>query len=163
MIASRLLVAPVSLAAIAVLVINDHVLKAAVPGVVTGKLSDVAGMIFFPLLVAAALEQVGVRHGARTIVAAAVATGAVFAAVKLWAPAGDAYRVGLAALQWPLRALVAPLGEALPALGRVHLTADPTDLVALPALLVPLTASRGRSRASSRRRCRVRTASVALP
>ena len=163
MIASRLLVAPVSLAAIAVLVINDHVLKAAVPGVVTGKLSDVAGMIFFPLLLAAALEQIGIRRGAQTIVAAAIATGVVFAAVKLWHPAGDAYRVGLAALQWPFRVVAAPLGDALPALGRVHLTADPTDLLALPALLVPVIASCGRSRASSRRGCRVRTACAALP
>lgn len=164
MIASRLLVAPLSLAAIALLVINDHVLKTYAPGVVTGKLSDVAGMIFFPLLLAAALEQVGLRRGAQTIVAAALATGIVFAAVKLWTPAGDAYRAGLAALQWPFRALAAVLGgDALPALGRVHLTADPTDLLALPALLVPITASRGRSRASWRPSGHARTASAALP
>ena len=31
---------------------NDHVLKHACPGVVTGKLSDFAGLFFFPLFLA---------------------------------------------------------------------------------------------------------------
>ena len=39
---------PVALAAIAVLVVNDHVLKSAYPGWLTGKLSDIAGLVFFP-------------------------------------------------------------------------------------------------------------------
>ena len=139
MIATRALLGPTALLAIALLVVNDHVLKARVPGLVTGKLSDVAGMIFFPLLLAAAAEHAGLRRGRAAVIAAALATGAVFAAIKLWAPAGELYRVGLAMLQWPFRALAAAFtNAALPALGRVHLTADPTDLIALPALLVPV-------------------------
>ncbi|MEO8704317.1 MAG: hypothetical protein ABI867_29960 [Kofleriaceae bacterium] len=145
MIASRALTTPIALAAIVLLVVNDHVLKARLPGLVTGKLSDVAGMLFFPLLLAAVVEQLGVRRGARMILAAAIATGIVFAAIKLWAPAGDCYRVGLAALQWPFRALAALAGgDAVPALGRAQLTADATDLVALPALLVPIALGRSR-------------------
>ncbi|WP_345393526.1 hypothetical protein [Nonomuraea salmonea] len=31
-----------------VLLVNDHLLKAAFPGVVTGKLSDVAGLLVAP-------------------------------------------------------------------------------------------------------------------
>jgi hypothetical protein len=139
MIATRTLLGPTAVCAIALLVVNDHILKARVPGLVTGKLSDFAGMIFFPLLLAAAAEHAGLRRGRAAVIVAALATGAVFAAIKLWAPAGELYRVGLATLQWPFRAIGAALtGAALPALARVHLTADPTDLIALPALLVPV-------------------------
>jgi hypothetical protein len=42
---------PIVLLAIGILLINDHVLKSAWPGAVTGKLSDIAGLVFFPLLV----------------------------------------------------------------------------------------------------------------
>lgn len=138
MIATRALAGPLPLLAIALLILNDHVLKARVPGVATGKLSDLAGMVFFPLLLAAMAEHVGLRRRG-TVAIAAVATGTVFAAIKLWAPAGDLYRVGLAALQWPFRALAASVTDtALPALGRAHLTTDLTDLVVLPALIVPV-------------------------
>jgi hypothetical protein len=66
-----------------------------------------------------------------------VTTGLAFAAFKLWTPAGDVYRVGLAALRWPPHAIAAFLhGDGLPALGRVRLTPDPTDLLALPALMM---------------------------
>lgn len=129
---------PVSLAAIALLVVNDHVLKAAWPGLVTGKLSDVAGMIFFPLLLAAVAQQV--RPGLplrRTVHVSAVLTALVFAAIKVWPLAGDAYRVGLAGLQWPFRALWALVhGHGLPSLAPVMLTRDATDLVAIPAVLI---------------------------
>ena len=138
--ASRSLATPVALGALALLIINDHILKAAYPGLVTGKLSDVAGMIFFPLLVAAAFEHLGVRRGMTTIIAAACATAIAFTAIKLSTSAGDVYRVGLAVLQWPFRAVRALFtGGALPSLSRVQLTADPTDLVALIALAVPIT------------------------
>jgi hypothetical protein len=142
-IATRALLGPMALLAIALLVVNDHVLKARAPGLVTGKLSDVAGLIFFPLLLAALAEQVGLRRGRRAVIAAAIATGIVFAAIKLWEPAGDAYRVGLAALQWPFRVIAAAVTDtALPALGRAQLTQDPTDLLALPALIVPVALAR---------------------
>ena len=137
--ATRALVHPISLAAIALLVVNDHVLKQLAPGLVTGKLSDFAGLAFFPLLVAAAAEHAGIRRGTRTIVVAVIATGLAFAAVKLFAPAAELYRVGLATLQWPFRAVRAIVtGDALPALGRVRFVADPTDLIALVALAMPL-------------------------
>lgn len=142
MIATRALISPLPLLAIALLVVNDHVLKARVPGTVTGKLSDLAGMVFFPLLLAALAEHAGLRRRG-TVAVAALATGAVFAAIKLWAPAGDLYRVGLAALQWPFRALAAAVTDtALPALGRAHLTADPTDVAVLPALIIPVLLAR---------------------
>jgi len=139
MIASRALLHPIVLGAMALLVINDHVLKSAAPGLVTGKLSDLCGMIFFPLLLSAAAEQLGVRRGMKTIVVASIATAVVFTSIKLWAPAGDVYRFALAALQWPFRAAARLLaGDEIPALAHVSLVADPTDLVALVAIAVPM-------------------------
>ena len=46
--------APVT--AIGLLVLNDHVLKAMAPGPITGVLSDLAGLAFFPLLLVAFVE-----------------------------------------------------------------------------------------------------------
>src|SRR5262245_26623350 len=97
-----------------VLALNDHLLKARFPGFVTGKLSDVAGLVCFPVLLAAAIEKL--RPGARTMLACALVTGVVFAAVKMWRPANEAYSLALAALQWPVRALASLVrGGAMPA------------------------------------------------
>ncbi len=143
MIATRTFARPLVICALALLIVNDHLLKAAYPGLVTGKLSDFAGLVFFPLLLAAACEQLGVRRGMQTIVVAVIATGIVFAAIKLSPGAGDLYRHAVAALQWPFRAAHALLaGDAMPRLGRAHLAADPTDLVALVALAVPVVLAR---------------------
>lgn len=146
MIATRTLVGPLPLLAIALLIVNDHILKARMPGAMTGKLSDLAGMVFFPLLLTALAEHAGLRRRG-TVALAALATGAVFAAIKLWAPAGDLYQLGLAALQWPFRVLAAAVTDTtLPALGRARLTADPTDLAVLPALIVPVLLARRHAR-----------------
>jgi hypothetical protein len=142
-IATRALTHPASLIAIALLVINDHVLKQLAPGIVTGKLSDVAGLIFFPLLLAACAEHAGIRRGMSTIAIAAATTAVGFIAIKLWLPAADVYRAGLAMLQWPFRAAHALFtGHAVPVLGRVSLAMDPTDLVALVALVIPISLAR---------------------
>lgn len=130
---------PVALAAVAVLVLNDHVGKQTWPGFATGKLSDVAGLFFFPLLLQALWEVAGRAAGRpfrvepRVLLAGALATAVAFAAIQYVPIAGEAYRVGLGLLQWPVRALAAAFaGAELPAPARVHLTADPTDLLALP-------------------------------
>lgn len=49
------LIHPVPLLAVALLLVNDHLLKGAgvLPGWLTGKLSDFAGLLFFPLLLTA--------------------------------------------------------------------------------------------------------------
>lgn len=113
-----MLLHPLWLASLVTLALNDHVLKGGglLPDVVTGKLSDVAGMIVAPALLAAAL---GVR-GRRGWLLAHVAVGAVFAAIKL-SPAC----AGL----WS--ALMGAFGFAW------TIVVDPTDLlVAVPALFV---------------------------
>jgi hypothetical protein len=131
---------PAIVAAIAVLVINDHVLKARFGTWWTGKLSDVAGLMFFPALLALAAHHLaGARDTIRTLALAAAATALVFAAIKLWWPAGEVYRYGLAALQWPARAIAAAChGDPTPRLHAIALVRDPSDLLALPAVLVPM-------------------------
>jgi hypothetical protein len=155
---------PVVLAALALLIVNDHVAKRLLPGAVTGKLSDVAGMVFFPVLLWSLWEVARsiagrVRRGpsASTSVAsltvvrgAVLLTGAVFSAVKVWTPAADLYRVGLAVLQWPARAAVALFESGgPPALAPVRHVMDATDLWALPALLLPLWLGVARARRAS--------------
>ena len=80
---------PVPLAAAGVLALNDHVLKGAgvLPAWVTGKLSDFAGLFFFPVLLFALSAFVHPpRHRLHRATILGVATGAVFAAVKLSRP-----------------------------------------------------------------------------
>jgi hypothetical protein len=136
---------PVALAAIAVLVLNDHYLKAAYPGFITGKLSDAAGLIFFPLFLCGVCELVEARArkpwspSSSTLLACVLATGIGFALVKLWIPANTLYSVTLGALQWPLRAAISLAHHrALPPVHPVSLARDATDLLALPALAVSL-------------------------
>lgn len=127
---------PAALVAAAVLAFNDHLGKALWPGTVTGKLSDVAGLLMFPLFLQALWElgnaSVGRRweRSARVLLISAVATAVVFALVKVWPPASSAYRVVFGLLRWPLDAV---MSGGLPAPRRVSLTPDVTDLVALPA------------------------------
>jgi len=71
---------------VSLLALNDHVLKGAgiVPTWVTGKLSDVTGLFFFPILLFTLAGLVRpVRHRVRRATAFAWATGVSFAAVKL--------------------------------------------------------------------------------
>ena len=137
-----LLLQPVALAALVVLVINDHVAKDRWPSTVTGKASDVAGLVFFPLLMVAIGEAIRwlFRRDSwpldrRALAIAIGVTAFGFAAIKVWGPAGDAYRVGNGVVRWPLDAIPALLrGDALPPVGTVKLTEDRTDLFALIAL-----------------------------
>ncbi|MCB9594217.1 MAG: hypothetical protein H6719_15905 [Sandaracinaceae bacterium] len=101
---------PLFLVALATLALNDHVLKAtgAWPAL-SGKLSDFAGLLVAPLVLAWLCRA----SSRRAFLACHVAVGA-----------------GFAALQVP--AIAEALERALP----VHLWPDATDLIALPALAV---------------------------
>ena len=115
-----------ALVAVAVMALNDHVLKDAWPGWVTGKLSDFAGLLFFPLLLVSVWTLVrGPAHGRTRAVICAATTGVVFTAIQLSDAAGAVYAWALGAAQWGL------FGGTLTR--AVH-TADPTDLIALPML-----------------------------
>jgi hypothetical protein len=150
---------PVPVAAVVVLALNDHVFKQAWPGFVTGKLSDLAGMVFFPffleglwesgLALARAIRKSRApwRREGRRLFACALATGLVFSAVKTVPLANEAYRVGLGGLQWGLRAVFAAAVHApAPPFHRVSLVRDPTDLLGLVGLAWPLLAARRATR-----------------
>lgn len=145
---------PVALVALALLVVNDQVLKAAWPGAVTGKLSDVAGLILAPLALQAGWEVAEWVTGrwrgpSSTFLAGAIiVVGVAFAAVQVWPPAIELYRWSLGIAQWPLRAVTAllsgtPAGGIVP----VQLTADAEDLVAIPALAITWWVGRRRAAA----------------
>ncbi|GLX95002.1 hypothetical protein [Herbidospora sp. NBRC 101105] len=107
---------PLTVLALVVLVVNDHLLKHTWPGVVTGKLSDVAGLILLPAVLDLALR--------RPWLSIAV-TGAGFTLVK-----ASETGAWLASEAWSL------------AWGPSVILADPTDLLTLPALYVAWLASR---------------------
>jgi WD40 repeat protein len=119
--ALRCLRHPAALVGVALLLLNDHVLKTAAPSPLTGKLSDFAGLFFFPFLLAALLG-VGLdrlRIPARTTGQLAIAlTGVWFALVKT-AP-------------WANALTAAALSRALGFPARIVL--DPTDTLALIVL-----------------------------
>ena len=134
-----------ALVAVTILLANDHLLKGVGPGWLTGKLSDVAGLVFFPLLLQAFAELATAgllrrwpRTRARWLLPVCCAlTALLFALIKLWPPAASFYCHVAGALQWPFRSLFPWLtGGDLGPVKPVALVMDPTDLLALPAVLV---------------------------
>lgn len=139
--ALRWLGSPFTAGALAVLALNDHVLKQAWPGLVTGKLSDAAGLVVAPPLVALLLALTRVRWSPLLV------TGVGFAVVKTLPLAADA---ASAALGWVA--------------GPSYVRADPTDLLTLPALLLAHHARRTSTEATSlRRRVRLAIGALLLP
>ncbi len=120
---------PGVIVAVLVLLINDHYLKAAAPGFITGKLSDAAGLAYFPLFLQALWEWCGGGVSKRVLRVCCAATVLVFSSVKTIPLCHDLYEVGLGWLQYPVRAWI---GASAPA--RVALQMDPWDLLALPAV-----------------------------
>ena len=108
---------PAWIAAVAVLLVNDHVFKPwALAETVTGKVSDFAGLFIFPVLLASLI-------GARTrtsLHGCAVATALVFAAINVFPSIAIAFDA-IASVAMPFVT-----------------TTDPTDLVALVAIPVSL-------------------------
>ena len=134
-----------ALSALALLIVNDQVLKAAWPGLVTGKLSDVAGLVLAPLVLQAGWEAILAfarrpwGPSRRALVVAVAAVGIGFSLAKTLEPAADAFRIGLGILQWPVSALAARLGsDPVPGVVPVAFVRDPWDLIALVALVVPI-------------------------
>ncbi|MFC7483570.1 hypothetical protein ACFQX7_31100 [Luedemannella flava] len=108
---------PVTVVATVVLLLNDHVWKAAQPGFLTGKLSDAAGLLVAPPLVAVVLGDRPSPPAGRVAGVAIAVTGAGFVAVKV-----SPLVAGWASAVWSV------------ANGPSRVLVDPTDLVALPAL-----------------------------
>jgi len=113
--------APGFVAAVLLLLANDHVLKPAFPGAVTGKLSDVSGLFVAGALAAAFAPS-----------RPALALGGVGAAFVLWKSPLSQPLIGAwnAVGPWPIARVV-----------------DWTDLLALPALPLARLYARSRYRA----------------
>jgi len=133
---------PIPLAALAVLGVNDHVLKASgwLPNVITGKLSDAAAFVFFPLLCTAAadtlawgLARLGVPIDfslrAWKLAAAIAVTVTLMLAIKLSPVVADAVARTLGAVGFPSR-----------------IVCDPTDLMTAPGVIVAWLVGRGELR-----------------
>lgn len=127
---------PVALSTMAILVLNDHLWKSQWPGTVTGKLSDIAGLVLFPLLLQAAVEVWnavrgrGHRPSRRVLIVCILLTGSVFAAAELSSTVDSMLQVTWGWLRWPLTVVG---GDSMrPGV----LTQDATDMITLPALLI---------------------------
>ncbi|MEO3874060.1 hypothetical protein ABGB18_35080 [Nonomuraea sp. B12E4] len=118
---------PVTIAGVVVLLVNDHLLKQAWPGFVTGRLSDAAGLVVAPALLALLCLR-------RADLAATVLTGVLFTLAKTAQTGAEA-----ASHIWTSVA------------GPSALLADPTALLALPALALAWWV-RGRTLATSHSR-----------
>ncbi len=142
--ALRWLGAPPTLLALAVLALNDHVLKQAAPGVVTGKLSDVAGLLVVPPLLAAVLALLRVPRPTQ-VALVATAVGFTLAKTTVW---GVEAANTVWSVVWPTEML-----------------RDPTDLVALPALVLAarVAGAQRRHAAAGRRSLGLALGSLALP
>ena len=167
--AGQALLRPFVGSALAVLLVNDHLLKRRWPGLITGKLSDVAGLVFFPVLLVTLWEGLralgrgrsggGARLHARAdawstdVIVAGLITAVGFSVVKLSNSAAGWYSAALGDLQWPVRAAVAlARGATVHGPSPILVRADPWDLIALPAILVGLDQLRRSIRPAARGR-----------
>ncbi len=105
------------LLALILLIVNDQFLKAAYGNWVTGKLSDLAGLVVLPVLVGVVLGAFGLH---RRVAAACMTVGAWFAAMKLSPWVAEQTELVLEAV------------TARPS----TIVVDPTDLVGLAGLVV---------------------------
>ena len=113
--------------------VNDWVLKGRYHNQLTGKLSDAFAMVVFPLLLAVLFERIAQRP-----MRWAIATTAVFFA-------------GINLFEQADRLTARALNLFVPS----ELTMDPSDLVVLPLLIVPVLLWRRRHLDSSRSRVRL--------
>jgi hypothetical protein len=123
---AEMLTHPAVIASLGLLILNDHLLKEQFHNALTGKLSDFAGLLFFPVFVASAVEVGTWLTGrpaperARLLLVAGSLTAVGFIGIQTFEPMTDLYRS------------VAGLLTGRPTM----VVADPTDLLAVPACFV---------------------------
>lgn len=133
-----LMIRPVAVVTLVVLIVNDHVVKQHWPGLLSGKLSDLAGLVFLPLLIISVCElaRAAVRRpwcpGDRGVLAVAATVAIGFAATKLSPAVAGGYGDMLGWLRWPL------IGHW----SQVAISRDPTDVLCTPGAIVVWIESR---------------------
>ncbi len=127
---------PVALAAVALMAFNDHFMKVHQPGVLSGKLSDVAGLVVLSLTLFAIAEVASRRLlGGRALLVCMAVAAVGYTLVEVWWPAELAWCWSWGLLQWPVRAaFAAARGDAMPVVLPVRAWSDWTDLLVLPAV-----------------------------
>lgn len=103
------------IAALVALIANDHWLKAEYGNWLTGKVSDIAGLIMLPIVIVSALRLARLRPNPQAILAV---VGVWFTAIKLWSAAAAATE---------------RLAEAMTGVEH-QIIVDPTDVVGLVGL-----------------------------
>ena len=121
--------APLPLTAVALMVVNDRVLKPRIGNAVTGKLSDIAICFFLPLFTSALLGFAWQKHPRARVLAGAGIAALVFVGQEMWPWFQDAFLATMGFVGTPL------------GLSGFVLTSDATDLLAL--LVVPLAVAYG--------------------
>jgi hypothetical protein len=127
---------PVSLLCIVLWGLNDHVFKALYGNWLTGKLSDLTGLVAFPLFAFSLWQLALIVSGAqrpvrsRELLAILAGTGTLLAASKLTSQGAFVYALWVGFTHEPSATLCTPVDIA----ARVQHTQDPTDLIALPML-----------------------------
>ncbi len=153
------LLRPTPVLALAILIVNDHLIKTNHPGWLSGKLSDVAVLALLPFLLLAFADLAALAiprlppPGRVALMASIVGSVTLFSAIEVVPVAGEAYRWGLGVAQWPVRAVAAfAAGAPIPGVLPVRLTFDPSDLLTLPsAAAILLTRPRQSPRSSAPR------------
>jgi hypothetical protein len=140
---------PVTLSALALWAINDHVLKGWGPALLTGKLSDVTALVVCPAVLLGILEwckpELIARHLRAALAMSCAAIGLLLAGLELSPLVELAYQHALGTARYAVKSLAAALAlEPFPQYLLVHTTPDVTDLYTLPALGVPCWLFRGR-------------------
>lgn len=125
---------PAFLIALAILLLNDLVLKPHFPGTLSGIASDVAGMVFFPVFVVALAELASALlpckpwASPRWFTVATVAVAVLFVLIKFTDVGGAVYT-------WAAGPVEGTVGQLLQ-LPQVGVVRDPWDLLAAPFGLV---------------------------
>lgn len=136
---------PVCLLSMAVWWLNDHLGKVYAPSALTGKASDVAGLIVFPLWVWCLLDRVAASAVPRvystnrtfrlaTLYVVTTAVCVWFALMNVSESVGATHRDLWTWIYGNLHAVLARVGGYWPT--RAHHTVDARDLWTLPAALV---------------------------
>ena len=131
---------PVCITMLIVWLLNDHVWKEVWGNALTGKLSDIAGLVVFPMMLTALYEfycsylnqaPISLR---RVHWVSLGFSALIMILINLSEWGADFVRVTLGYIQWPFQCL---WHHKITSLQPVQLTEDPTDLWTLVTLIIP--------------------------